>query len=1055
MIEWFAKNPVAANFLLIVIVAAGVTVTSLSTPLEIFPSTELDQVNISVSQRAATPEDIETGITNRIEEAVADLPYIDELASRSAEQRATIFVQLDSGTDRQKALNEVKSRVDALSSLPSSAERPVVEIPIRKREVLSVVIYGELDEFEMSRIARRVRDDIVRVEGISQADIEGVRPYEIGIEIRQADLRAYNLTLDGVAEEINRQAFDLSAGQLRSAGGDVLLRTQQQAYGYEEFSQVVLRRFADGSALQLGDIADIKDGFDENPVITRFNGQRAAVVNVYRVGNESAISVSDAVRGYLATESGRYPSSVKIDIWDDDARIVRERLNTLLNSGWQGALLIGLLLTLFLHPSVAFWVVAGIPVCFAGALALFPSLDMTINVISLFSFIMVLGVVVDDAIVTGENIFTHRSRGSSGIDAAVEGTREISVPVVFGIVTTMIAFVPMLMLDGFLAIIGQNIGLVVIVVLAFSLVESKLILPAHLRKLQIQSHRPGSLMGRLEQVQQRVTLRLNWFLERVYQPVLQAALRRRYLTVVVFLCTFVIMLSLVSFGFVRFTFFPVVNSETARAAVTFPSGSPLSVTEAAIARLEGAVFDMREEYRQESGASLINNVISTVGQQGGGGAGASNRGRVQFEINQELINESEMSNQDLIREWRDRVGLIIGAEQLNFRAQLFRAGSPIEVEFYSNDSDQLADVIETMRGYLGELDGVFDIEDSMLDGKRELQIELKPEAQLLGLDLRTVTQQVRSAFFGAQAQRIQRGRDDVRVMVRYPIEQRRSIADLDNLLITTASGAEARFGDIASVEWGRSPTSIYHANQLRTATIEADADKKKVNLSVVVADVEEYVKNLLLSYPDVSYSMAGEAEEQKESNEILTLGLGIILLAIFGILAIAFKSYYQPLIIMSVIPFAMIGAIAGHFIIGKGLSIFSVFGMLALVGVVVNDSLVLVDWINRRVHSGERLSDLVQRAGRARFRAVLLTSLTTFFGLLPILFLTSTSSQFLIPMATSLGFGILFATFITLILVPCNYLILEDIRNLKRRLFSGDDKGNSGETEVQDARAAP
>ena len=1038
MIEWFARNSVAANFLLLFILTCGFYATSTNIPLEVFPATELDIVNVSVTQRAATPEDMESGVTNRIEEAVADLPYIDELKSRSSEQSSVVSVYLVAGTDTQKALNEVKSRVDALSNLPETAERPVIEVPLMTQEVLSLVIYGQLDEHEIAAIARKVRDDVVRIPGVSQADIEGIRPYQISIEISPEILRSYQLSLKDVADAIDRQAIDLSAGQLRSARGDVLLRTKNQAYNFEDYHKIVLKRFEDGSVITLGQIATITDGFDENPIITQFNGQKAAMINVHRVGKESAIAISDAVRHYIDTERNRYPSTVTFDIWDDDSRIVRERLNTLLNSGWQGAILIAILLTLFLHPTVALWVVVGIPVCFAGALALFPPMGLTLNVISMFSFILVLGVVVDDAIVTGENIYTHRARGSEGLKAAIDGTHEVAVPVFFGIATTMLAFVPMLMLEGASSTFGNNIGIAVIATLAFSLIESKLVLPSHLSNLTIEKKATNRPMQLLEAAQTVVSGGLDTFLTKVYQPTLRYSLKRRYVTLLAFVCTLTFVVCLSAFGWVRFSFFPVIDSEKAAAVVRFPAGTPLTITHAAINKLEQAANDMRKDYSDDEGNDgLINNIISTLGAVGGGEErGASNMGRVQFEVNQALIEDSGLNIHDLTKEWRERVGIIVGVEQLTYQANLFDAGSPVSVQLYGNNRDQMQLAIDEISRFLGEYEGVFDIENSLQNGKQELKIQLKPQAEILGLNLESVTRQVRNAFFGVEAQRIQRGQDDIRVMVLYPPQERENLAHLENLLILTPNGGEARFGDIADIEWSRSPSSILHSDQLRTAEVKADIDRDKVIQGVLIDEIDAYTTELLKSYPDITHSMEGEASEQKEASNALTYGLLGLLLGIYALLSIAFKSYMQPLIIMSVIPFALIGAIMGHVITGVGLSVFSIFGMLALVGVVVNDSLVLVDWINRRLAEGHPVIEVASQAGRARFRAVLLTSLTTFVGLLPILFQTSTGAQFLIPMATSLGFGILFATAITLILVPCNYLMLEDARNLKRRIVS-------------------
>lgn len=1041
MIRWFASNNVAANLLMALLLMAGTYSIVQVLPLEVFPDRDVDFVNIKVFQRAAAPEDMETGVTNRIEEAIADLPYIKKLTSFSGEQSSTVSVELFLGTDSQRALNEIKSRVDALSTLPQSAERPVIEIPLRKHEVLSLVVSGELDEKELSHIARRLRDDIVAQAGISQSDIEGVRAYEIAINVSEERLREYGLTIDAIASAIKAQSLDLSAGQVRSNSGDVLLRAKSQAYFYDQYAAIKLKTFADGSVLHLSDVASIDDGFDENAIITRYNGDLAAVVNVYRVGKESAIAVSQAVNDYLDNNRHRYPDNVKFGIWDDDSQIVRDRLATLLRSAWQGALLVLLMLTLFLRPTVALWVVIGIPVCFAGAFALMSPMGITINVASLFGFIMVLGIVVDDAIVTGENIYTHFSnrKGIDGLTAAIEGTEEVARPVIFGILTTIAAFTPMLFMEGAMATFANPIGGVVVAALFFSLVESKLILPAHLNHLKHPDpdKKHSWLYRKLESIQVAASDGLLRFVANIYQPILHRSLRHRYLTLLAFICVTVMTFYSFSTGLTRFTPFPRVPANTAVAKLTMPVGTPLHITQAAIERIEDAVFVLKEKYHNEtSGHSTINNVLTTIGASGGGRnvTGSSNVGVVRFEIDLSEFEQSLASNSALIDEWRKLIGPVAGAESLSFRSEIGHFADAIDVQLSSNNTQQIRKAIAEIETELATYDGVFDISNNLADGKRELQITLKPEAEILGLTLENVTRQVRQAFFGNEAQRIQRLRDDVRVMVKYPLYQRSDLDQLEELLINTPNGGEARFGDIADIRWGRSPSMIYHVNQQTAVSVTADINKDVVNQNVLNATLQSYLKTLSAKYPAIQFSLEGEAKEQSESlAETAWAGL-FVALAIYTLLAIPFSSYSQPFIVMAVIPFALVGAIAGHWIMGTDLSMLSLFGMLALMGIVVNDSLVLVDWVNRRVAAGKSPVNAALEAGSARFRPVLLTSLTTFAGLTPMLSSNDTQSAFLVPMATSLAFGVLFATMVTLIIVPCNYMILEDISRFKRRL---------------------
>jgi len=1033
MIAWFARNHVAANLLLASIVIAGLYTMLRVLPVEVFPSFELETVNVTVAYRAATPEDMETGVVNKIEEAISDLPDIEKLTSRSSEGSATVTAEVRSGADPQRLLNDIKSRVDALSTLPVDAERPVVERPLIKREVLSVVVAGDLDEKELNELARQVRDELVRLPNLTQADLEGVRPYEIAIEVSEHKLRQYGLTIDDVANAIQGQSIDLSAGRIRSPSGEILLRANAQAYYYGQFASIVIKRFDDGSELKLDELANIEDGFEEDPIFTRFNGQRAAVVNVYRVGVESAIQISDAVHQYLEDNRFRYPPNVELGIWDDDATIIKARLNTLLTNAAQGALLVSILLGLFLRPVIAFWVVLGIPVTFMGALAVMPAFGVTINILSLFGFILVLGLVVDDAIVTGENIYSHYSRDPNGLAAAINGTKEVSTPVIFGILTTVVAFLPFVFIEGRLSILFEQVAFVVIPVLLFSLVESKLILPAHLKHIkQLKDY--GNKPPLLIRMQGACSNSLIWFVSHVYRPVVNACLNRRYLTWFTFVCIFFVSVSLLTQGWTRFVFFPRIQSETARATLYMKEGTPLFETQAVISRLEDQAVRLQEKYIDPvSGESIIENILATEGTSRGGGSGQSHIGSVRFEITPPEHRSLSVDSSTLVREWRQSIGPIVGVDQLTFRAEIGRPGDPIDVQLVSQDLTSLEAVAEKIKQKLATYDGVFDISDNLSDGKQELKIELLPEAELLGFDLRQVTRQVREAFYGNEAQRIQRGRDDIRVMVRYPLNERGNLADLDELLVRTPEGEQARFGDIATAQWGRSPSTIYHVAQERAVNVIADIDKTSVNMTLLSEDLSEYLDELLLQYPRVQASLEGEAKEQRDSFVTMMWGGAIVLFGIYTLLAIPFASYSQPFIVMSVIPFAFIGAISGHWLMGIDLSMMSLMGLMALVGIVVNDSLVLVDFVNRKVKEGMPIEQAVRESGAARFRPVILSSLTTFLGLLPLLFETSTQAQFLIPMAISLGFGVLFATFITLILIPCHYLILEDIKGLRDR----------------------
>jgi len=1030
MIAWFARNGVAANLLMLVIVVLGLYAATNRTPLEVFPSFELNVVNISVSYRGATPVEAEEAIVQRIEEAIHDIEGIEELTAVAREGGASVSVQVARGYDADTLLDEIKNKVDAISTFPAEAERPIYSSAIRTREVIAVGISGEIGERELRELGERVRDELSALPQISQLELENVRPYEISVEVSTTALDAYGLTLQQIGEAIRRSSLDLAAGEIRSRGGDLLIRTVGQAYGKADFGSVVVVSRADGTRITLGDIATIRDGFEETPLVSQFNGRPGITIEVYRVGDQSAIEVADAVKAYVEETRPSLPTGIEMEVWRDRSRIVKARLKTLSNSAIQGGILIFILLALFLRFSVAVWVCIGIPVSFMGALALMPELGVTINIVSLFAFILVLGIVVDDAIVTGESIYSHLQRHGDPTRAAIEGTHEVAVPVTFGVLTTAVAFAPILFMGGARGQIFAQIPMIVIPVLLFSLVESKLILPSHLKHLRVYGDKAKN-HNILVRFQRRFADGFENSILRFYGPFLSAALRQRYFTWSIFVAGLILTYAIVSSGAVRFVFFPRVQSETATATLTMPPGTPFEITQRHINWMTDKARELQaEQIDPGTGDSIILNILSVAGDAGGRDGSGANIGRVRFEILSPEKRSLPITSTELANEWRGLIGPIPGAQELNFRAEIGRAGSPLDVQLRGRDVDRLAEVAAQVRQRLGEYPGVFDIGDSLSDGKQEIQLKLKPNAEQLGITLEQLARQVRNAFFGVEAQRIQRGRDDVRVMVRLPESERRSLATLERLRIRTAEGKEVPFSEVAEATFGRSFASIRRINRERVVNVVADVDKSSTNIEATKADLTIWLDELLPRYPGIRASLEGEAAEQRENFGDLFTGLLFVLFIIYALLAIPFKSYGQPIIVMSVIPFGIIGAVLGHILLGMDLSILSLMGMLALTGVVVNDSLVLVDYVNQRRREGMPLVEAVNTAGVRRFRAVILTSLTTFAGVTPLLLEKTTQAQFLIPMGVSLGFGVLFATLITLVLIPVNYLILEDIKGL-------------------------
>ncbi|AOT07949.1 efflux RND transporter permease subunit [Pseudoalteromonas luteoviolacea] len=1029
MIAWFTRNPVAANLLMLSILFGGLFSMSTKIPLEVFPSFELDVISINMSLRGATPEDVEQGISIRIEEAVQDLEGVKQISSRSSEGSANVRVEVDSGYDPREMLADIKSRVDAINTFPSDAEKPVISLAERKRDVITVTVAASYSEKETREFAEQVRDDLLRIDGVTQVELDGVRDYEIAIELSQDKLRQYDLSIKQVANLIGQSSADISAGNLKSSGGDILLRSKGQAYRKNEFASIPIKTSADGSVVYLSDIATIIDGFEETPVRTRFNGKQAAFIEVYRIGQQSAIEVADRVKAYIEERQNSLPKGYELSYWDDDSVIVKNRISTLTSNALQGGILVLALLTLFLRPAIAFWVFIGIPVSFMGAFLAMPLFGISLNIMSLFGFILVLGIVVDDAIVTGENIYTHLNSAESGEEAAIKGTQEVATPVTFGILTTVAAFLPLAFIDGVRGAIFAQIPAVVIPVLLMSLVESKFVLPAHLKHLKPRKSEQEA--GRFSRFQQRFADGFERAILKYYQPALKIAISNKAATLSTFAGGFLIILTLITSGWTKFIFFPRIPSETVRANLTLPTGTPFEVTAKYIDLMSDKAQVLKDKYVDpNTGESVITHILATTGGRGG----ASNSGRVRFEITPPESRTLSVDSRQLVREWRTLIGTIPGAESLTFRAEIGRSSDPIDVQLTGTSLVVLKEAAQQVKANLATFPTVFDITDSLSDGKEELQIELTAQGKALGLTRTEVSNQIRSAFFGAQVQRIQRGRDDVRVMVRLPLSERSNLATLNTLLINTQNQGAVPLNHVATLSPGQSPSSIYRIDRYRTVNITADIEKENTNMTVLQEELKVFLDQLVAQYPGVTHSLEGEAKEQRESFGSLGWALLFVFFIIYALMAIPFKSYIQPLIVMSVIPFGLIGSVIGHWIMSMELTIMSLLGMLALIGVVVNDSLVLVDYINKQRAKGAELMSAVLTAGAARFRPVMLTSITTFFGLMPLLFEQQTQAQFLIPMAVSLGFGIIFATLITLILVPVNYLLVEKVQRFSRSI---------------------
>jgi len=1033
MIEWFARNPVAANLLMVTIVIVGLFSASRSIPLEVFPSFEVEAVDISTAYRGATPHSVEDGITKRIEEAIYTIEGVKEINSRSSEGLSLVTAQVDEGYEKRELLNNIKLKVDALNTLPRGAENPIVSLSRINPGVIQIAVVGEVSEKVLRITADNVRNELLANNDVTLVELIGVSNYEIGIEIAPRTLDDFNLSLQDVSDAIRRSSVDISAGNVKTRDGDILVRADGQAYEQQDFAAIPVITKLGADPVLLGDIATINDGFEDQPLITRFNGKPAILIDVARTGKQSSLNIASTVRDYIEDKNPTLSNGVSLDYWDDDSRVLKGRLNTLLSSGLYGGLLVLLVLSLFLRPAIAFWVFLGVPVSFMGAFIFMPFVGGTFNMISLFAFITVLGIVVDDAIVTGENIYSKMRGGMEPIKASIIGTKEIAIPVTFGILTTVVAFLPMSNLGanrtGFLA---AQIPMVVIPVLLFSLIESKLVLPSHLS--HVKSRKNADQVNWLSRMQMGVSRGFENSIIKFYRPFLIQCLNNKSVALATLLATSAIILAWASTGHTKFTFFPRVESEEIRFSLTMPDTTGFETTKAHIQTISDHVHALQEKYRDPvTGVSVIRHTYSTVGS-----SGTTIKPSVGV-VRAELIGPEErhinIKASEIAREVRTLVGDIPGAEKLSVRAELGRGGEPINVELAGGDPNQVRLIADQVRRKLLQYPEVFDIQDNYSGGKEELNIALTEKAHALGLGLADIANQVRGSIFGLEAQRLQRGREEIRVMVRLPEEDRSSAGDLARLPILVGPNNDAiPLSDLAKIDPVSSPTTLFRLNRSSILSITADVDKERADVPAILRDIRGFLNEKTLLNPDIKFSFKGESEEQSESNEGLQSGGLLVLIAIYALLAIPFKSYLQPLIVMSVIPFSVVGAVLGHIITGYDLSILSIVGMMALLGVVVNDSLVLVDYVNKQRAKGIEVYKAVVESGTARFRPVMLTSITTFAGLTPLLLDNSTQSQFLKQMAISLGFGILFATIITLIIVPINYYLGYQLKHATIRL---------------------
>lgn len=1043
-IAWMAEHTVAANLAMVVLLLGGLFMST-QVKQEVFPEFQTDQIQVTMEYPGASPEEVEQGIALAIEDAVRALDGIKKVTSVSSEGQAVITITLLSGVNANNALQQVTNEIQSIVSFPELAEKPIINRIEISDDVVDVLIYGDLEERVLRDVAERVQDELVQQPEITLVEIGAIRAREISIEVPQRHLRSYGLTLEGIAKEIGEGSIELPGGGIKTATGEVLLRTQERRDFGRQFEEIPVLSMSDGTTITVGNLATIKDGFAETEQEAFFNGQRAIRVQVFAVGQQSPQSVSDSVHRYLDELRRELPDGIEVIIWADDSEMYQDRMLLLLKNAGLGLVLVLFLLGLFLDFQLALWVTVGIATAIIGSFWLIPLMGASINMISLFAFIVTLGIIVDDAVVAGEIIWQKREEGLPFRDAAIAGAREIAGPIAFAVLTNITAFLPLFFVPGDMGNLMRQIPSVVVAVFVISLVEALFILPAHLTRT------PGASLIRhvLHRPQQWINHALHTMIHHYYQPLLRWVLVHRYVSLAIGVACLILTGGAVQGGHLNFTFFPNIESDNVKAQVTLVYGSPIEQSRAVLTRLQDAA---QAAIKKNGGPAIVRGVHASIGQQL-----IHNDEDEQFfpegshlvGLNVKLVssNQRSFSSVNFANDWRANLGTIPGVESIAFNAVTGpSSGASIAIQLTHRSRTQLEKAAQVLGEKLARYQGVTDIDDGVSKGKPQISFRINPEAQSLGLNASDLAQQVRGAFYGVEALRQQRGRDEVKVMVRLPEHERRSVYTVEQLVLQTNQGGEIMLAEAAELEPGRAYTEIHRQDGRQVITVTAGVDEQMANANTIIREVvSNELKWLTNAYPGLNYTLEGEQASQQESLSALTLGFVLALLMIYVLLAIPFRSYVQPLIVMFSIPFGMIGAVIGHVLLGYDLSLISLFGIVALAGVVVNDSLVLIVTTNQiRENVSIALTDAVIQGAMKRFRPIILTSLTTFLGLAPMMFETALQARFIIPMAISLGFGILFSTFIILMLVPSLFLIVEDFRErstafCKEPMFS--DKG--------------
>lgn len=1036
----FARNRVFANILLLMLLFGGV-IASTAMIRENFPEFSLDMITVSVPYPGADPEEVEEGVSRKIEEAVEDIEGVKQYTTESGENLATAMFEVEQDYELGEVLEEVRTELNAISSFPVDAEKPVISELTLEDSVIMLNFSAEMSERRIKEWSERIKDEIKQLPEVSKASVFGTRDYEINIEISEERLREYGLSLNQVVRAVRDSSLNLAGGTIRTKGQEIRLRTLGRKYTGQELAKVVVLAGRDGEIITLDRLARIRDGFTEDPIRSRINGQPSVLINVLKTQEEDALVIAEAVKDYVADKQLELPGEVDLEVLYDNTDMLRARINLLLKNGLIGITIVFFLLWLFLNGRLSFWSGMGIPISIAGAMIILWFLGGTVNMISLFGLIMVLGIVVDDAIVVGESIFVHRKRGLPPVKAAVEGVIEVGMPVTAAVITTIVAFTPLLYIGGIMGKFISILPVVVIACLLISLVECLILLPAHLNDLPELSPGPtqkGSAPGRLTRFHESISSGLEWFVQRIYRPFLRKAIRWRYISMCTAFSILFLAVGLIQGGILKFEIFPDIDGFVITSVVKFPEGTPVEVTQEAVDQIDGALLRLAEKTETLSGAPLIENRLSLVGRtlQEIPDSGP-NVGSVQAIL---LPSEKRgIHSKDLMVAWEQEIGTIPGVKSLTFEGlQAGPPGAPIEVWIQGFAMESILGATDALIQRLQAFDGVYQIRSDFSPGKQEIRLELKPEVRTLGLTVSDLARQVYAGYYGEEALRLQRGEHDIRVKIRYTQQERSTLSNLDQVRIRTPGGQEVPLLSVANVSFGPGYSTITRTDGMRRVSVSADIDSKRANANeIFTALATDFFPDLQDKYPGIYVAPQGEKKKMRESFGSLYVGFPLAVFGIFIIIATMFRSYIQPFIVLFTVPFGIIGAVAGHLLLGYDLSLMSVFGMVALTGVVVNDAIVLIERINENLAQGFSFIEAVLTGGARRFRPIFLTSLSTIGGLCPLILETDLQAKFLIPMALSLAAGVAFATVLTLVLIPSLLTILNDLRLVLYRIHHG------------------